>query len=79
MKPLGILMNMITVPASTSERSHHGDGAMAQHDLQRVVVDAQQSLKESLGDAIEPGSLLLLGRAQEARAQHGRQRHRDDA
>ena len=40
---------------------------------------AQERLKEALGDAVEPGSLLLLGRSEEARAQHGCQRDRHNA
>ncbi len=73
-------MNMIhgVRPAPASE-AVMVSGPMPQDHLQRAVVNAQQSLEETLGDAVEPGSLLLLGRTQEAAAQHGRQRHRDNA
>ncbi len=53
--------------------------AVTQHPLQGDVVEMQPAIEEALGDAIEPGTLLLMRRAEKAAAEHGRERDGDHA
>ena len=62
MNPLGILTNITTVAASTSVDAAMVSTAVPQHHLQRTIVNPQHPLEKAFGDAVKPGSLLLVRR-----------------
>ena len=67
MKPLGIVDEHARRGRQHHDEDRHGHGPVAQHPLQRRVVDVQHAVEEALGGTVEPATVAARARRRRKR------------